>query len=337
MSRTSLVRLALMAAAVGCGEDATGPNPSLGHGVPQPRFVFEAISPANSEGVVGTAVLHSPTVIVLDGARNPLANVTVNFAFVSEEDGAQVGSIGTGTALTNAEGIATAGEWTLSTKAGPNFLRATIVGAGPLSFRADARPDKPVALGWLSQMDGEVGLAGTTVQPPHVQVRDRFGNSVSGIAVTFAITAGGGTLEGAEMVTSENGVAALAWTLGPNLGANSITASAAGLQSIDFTIQAIEASAIYDFTMADGGIGWDVASGFVAFTADGHFVVNTRYIDDWVWVATGTYVVSGSAVVLTYAWGDEEAGTLIDGVLVLDRWDNPCAPTPRRFHYHIRN
>ena len=337
MSHTSLVGFALIAAAVGCGENATGPNPSLGPAVSPPRFVFESISPINSEGIVGTAVLHSPTVIVLDGAGNPLANVTVSFAFVSEEEGAQVGSIGTGTALTNADGIATAGDWTLSTKAGPNFLRATIVGAGPLSFRADARPDVAVSLGWQSQMEGQVALAGALVQPPHLQVMDRFGNSIAGVPVTFAITAGGGTLEGAQMVTTDDGISALGWTLGPNSGANTITASVANLPSIEFTVQAIEASGTYDFTMVDGGIGWDVASGFVALTDDGHFVINTMYSDDWLWIATGTYVISGSTVVLTYDWGDEERGSLVDGVLVLDRWDNTCAAAPRQFHYHIRD
>jgi hypothetical protein len=337
MSRMSLVGLAFIVTELGCGEGATSPNSPLIREIPHPQFVFESVSPTSGQGIVGTAAPYTPTVLVIDGAGHPAANVVVQFTLLSEEDGVQVGSIGAADVVTDAAGLATAAEWTLSTKAGANYLHASIEGAAPIAFRADAQPDKPVSLGWLSQMEGEVGLAGMTVQPPYIQVSDRFGNSVAGIPVTFAITAGGGTLEGAQVVTTENGVAARGWTLGPNLGANSITASAANLESIEFTIQAIEASAIYDFTMADGGIGWDVASGFVAFTADGHFVVNTKYSDDWLWVATGTYVISGSSVVLTYAWGDHEPGTLVDGVLVLDRWDNTCAPAPRQFHYHIRN
>jgi len=336
MSRTSLVRLALMAAAVACGENTTSPNPPIVTEPPPAFSVFESVSPTSGEGVVGTAGPYTPKVLVINGAGHPAANVRVKFAFVTDEPGAQVGSIGTSEAVTNAEGIATAGEWTLSTKAGPNFLQATIAGARPLSFRADARADKPVSLGWLSQIEGEGGLVGAAVQPPHVQARDRYGNSVAGIPVTFAITAGGGTLEGATMVTMENGVSALAWTLGPSLGANTITASAAGLQSIDFTVQAIEAGAIYDFVMVDGWTGWDVASGFIALTADGHFVSNTKYSEGWLWVASGTYVISGSTLILTYDTGDEELGSLIDGVLVLDRWDNPCVPT-RQFHYRLRN
>jgi hypothetical protein len=172
------------------------------------------------------------------------------------------------------------------------------------------------------------------VEPPRLQVRDRFGNSLAGIRVTFAITAGGGTLEGTEMVTTDDGISALGWTLGPSLGANTITASALGLQSIDFTIQAFESSRIYDITRVDGD-GWDVASAFVAFTDDGHFVSHAKYGEGWVWVVSGTYVISGSTVVLTYATGEEEMGTLVDGVLVLDRWDNPCAPA-RQWHYHRR-
>ncbi len=333
MSRMSLVAIGLIVTAAGCGEDATGPNPRRVLEAPTPRAsVFASLSPTDIEGVVGTAVLQEPTVIVIDGGGHPLANVLVTFAFVSEEPGAQVGSISRFKALTNAEGIASAGEWTLSTKAGPNFLQATIVGAGPLSFRADARPDAPVSLGWQSDTDGQVALAGMTVQPPRLQARDRFGNSVAGIRVTFAITAGGGTLEGAEMVTTDSGVSALGWTLGQ--GSNTMTASASGLQSIDFTIQAVESSRIYDLTGVDG-VGWDVQSAFVAFTDDGRFVSHAKYGEDWLWVVSGTYLISGSTVVLTYATGEEEMGTLVDGVLVLDRWDNPCAPA-RQWHYHLR-
>lgn len=335
MSRMSLIGMALTAAAVGCGENFTSPNSPLVNQA-QARFVLQALSPINSEGIVGTSLEYGPTVQVKDGAGNPLANVVVKFTLLAEEPGAQVGWIANSEALTNALGVAAAGEWTLSSKAGPNSLQASIVGAAPLAFRADARPDAPVSLGWLARMEGEVALAGMAVQPPHVQAWDHFGNSVAGIPVTFAITEGDGTLEGATMLTTDDGVSALRWTLGPYLGANTITASAAGLESIHFTVHAIEASAIYDFTMVDGGIGWDVASGFVAFTADGRFVSHTKYSDGWLWATSGTYVILGSTVVFTYDTGDEELGSLVNGVLVLDRWDNPCVPT-RRFHYRLRS
>lgn len=337
MSRTSLVALAFIVTELGCGQDATSPNqPPTRDPLQALLSVFESVSRTSGEGVVGAAGPYTPTVLVINGSGHPAANVRVRFAFVTDEPGAQAGSISTPDALTNAEGIATAGEWTLSTKAGPNILQATVAGARPLLFRADARPDTPASLGWLGQMEGEVALAGTAVQPPHVQVRDRFGNNVAGITVTFAITAGGGTLEGATMLTTNDGISALAWKLGPDIGANTLTASTAGLESIEFTIQAIEASAIYDFTIVDGAIGWDVASAFVAFAADGQFVSNTKYSDGWPWATTGTYVISGSTVVLTYDTGDEEWGSLVDGALVLDRWDNPCAPA-RQFHYYLRS
>lgn len=335
MSRMSLVAIGLVVTAVGCGEDATGPTPRRPVlEVPTPQLVFEALSPTDIEGVVGTAVLQEPTVIVKDAGGIPLANVLVKFAVVSDELGVLVGSLSRADALTNAEGIATAGEWTLSTTAGPNSLQASIVGAEHLMFRAVARPDAPVSLGWLSDMEGQVGVAGMTTQPPRLQVRDRFGNSVAGVHVTFAITAGGGTLEGTQMVTADYGSEALGWTLGANPGVNTITASALGLGSIEFTIEAIEANTIYDFTMVEG-VGWDVASAFVAFTDDGRFVSHAKYGEGWLWVVSGTYVISGSTVVLTYPAGDEEMGTLVDGVLVLDRWDNPCAPA-RQWHYHLR-
>jgi len=73
-----------------------------------------------------------------------------------------------------------------------------------------------------------------------VLVTDAFGNGIAGQAVTWAVTAGGGTLTGATNVnTDANGYAnAPAWTLGRRGGAQGLTATANALQfSFTATIQ----------------------------------------------------------------------------------------------------
>ena len=54
-------------------------------------------------------------------------------------------------------------------------------------------------------------------------------NPVAGVTVTFAITQGGGSLNGPTQTTNASGVATVSdWTLGPGAGTNTVTATATG-------------------------------------------------------------------------------------------------------------
>ncbi|MEQ1691331.1 MAG: Ig-like domain-containing protein [Gemmatimonas sp.] len=67
-------------------------------------------------------------------------------------------------------------------------------------------------------------------------------NPVSGVSVTFAVTAGGGAIDPvspASVVTNASGVATLtSWTLGTIAGANTVTATVAGLTGSPVTFTA---------------------------------------------------------------------------------------------------
>ena len=82
--------------------------------------------------------------------------------------------------------------------------------------------------------------AGTNVNdPPRVIVRDISGVPVSGVVVTFAVTAGGGTITGSPATTNALGIAALtAWKLGNAIGTNTVTATSPGLPSVTFNATA---------------------------------------------------------------------------------------------------
>jgi adhesin/invasin len=88
--------------------------------------------------------------------------------------------------------------------------------------------------------EGQQAIAGTAVPvAPEVTVRDAQGNPVSGVAVTFAVTQGGGSVTGAAKTTDAAGRAAVTdWTLGELAGQNRLTATAAGL-SVEFSANAI--------------------------------------------------------------------------------------------------
>ena len=68
-------------------------------------------------------------------------------------------------------------------------------------------------------------------QPFIVEAQDGNGSALAGVSVTFAVTAGGGTLSTTITRTDENGRAQSTLTLGPNLGTNTVEVSAAGIES----------------------------------------------------------------------------------------------------------
>ena len=78
---------------------------------------------------------------------------------------------------------------------------------------------------------GESAVVGTAVPtPPAVLIRDADGNPLPGIPVSFKVTAGGGSANGRTPVTGSDGVATVGgWTLGPQVGANTLQATLSGL------------------------------------------------------------------------------------------------------------
>ena len=80
--------------------------------------------------------------------------------------------------------------------------------------------------------DSQKGMSGAVLSDPFVvEVQDANGSALTGISVTFAVTAGGGTLSTTITRTDENGRAQNTLTLGPNLGTNTVSVSAPGIES----------------------------------------------------------------------------------------------------------
>ena len=147
--------------------------------------------------------------------------------------------------------------WTLGTRAGFDTLQARVVDTsrvGPLSgnssivtFAVRAVPLSASVIG-VQAGNGQTAVAGSAVgSPPAVLVTDRFGNPIAGVAVTFAVGSGGGSLTGASQTTNTSGIATVGgWTLGSTAGPNSLTAASAGLSGslVAFTATGINASAM---------------------------------------------------------------------------------------------
>ena len=96
------------------------------------------------------------------------------------------------------------------------------------------RPQRLVKIG-----DGQRGPAGEQLAAPFVvSVLDQDGSAFAGAVVTFAVTAGGGTLSAATATTDANGRAATTLTLGSEPGPNAVEATVAGLEPVSFTATA---------------------------------------------------------------------------------------------------
>ncbi|MCO4793399.1 MAG: Ig-like domain-containing protein, partial [Bacteriovoracaceae bacterium] len=78
----------------------------------------------------------------------------------------------------------------------------------------------------ISSGNGQSGVASTTIASnPVVQVQDQFNNPVENESVTFAVTAGGGSVTPSNATTDNNGQASFSLTLGTVIGLNSVLAT----------------------------------------------------------------------------------------------------------------
>ena len=116
-----------------------------------------------------------------------------------------------------------------------------------VSCREPAGPDaKRTTLSPASstQLTGTVGTS--VVEAPSVTVRDASGRAVAGVAVTFSVRSGGGTIRTPRVVSSSDGVARVAaWTLGTAPGPNTIAAMNASGDSVVFTADAVAGRPFY--------------------------------------------------------------------------------------------
>jgi hypothetical protein len=219
-SPRSLFATALVLACAGLAchydEDAPALNPPL----------ILQILEGNAQSVtVGEYAPVSPAVRVTSGDNVAVPHVLVSFVVLSTR-GQVVGA----DQYTGEDGIARVDGWLIGAITGLNTVNATVQHAWPttVAFTAIGVAGPPKN---LAKMTGEptIGTAGAAVGTrPSVKVTDVFGNGVSGVTVTFAVTSGGGSLTEASQLTNETGIATVGgWILGPGIGPNTMTATVA--------------------------------------------------------------------------------------------------------------
>src|SRR5205823_3666639 len=151
------------------------------------------------------------------------------------------GTITGASQTTNASGVATVGSWTLSATAGPNTLTATSTGlsGSPVTFTATGTAGTAAAIA-ANSPNSETATGGTAVgSPPSVVVKEANGHPVTGVAVTFAVAPGNGTITGGSQTTNGSGIATVgSWTLSATAGSNTLTATSGSLTGSPVTFTA---------------------------------------------------------------------------------------------------
>jgi hypothetical protein len=235
---TSLfVRLAfvsLIAGAAGCGggELVLPDPPDGGQNVALSKFEGDA-----QIGTVGEQLPEPLVVQVLTQFEQPAPSRKVVF----ESSDVSAGNVSPDTAITDAEGKATA-RWILGTALGSQTVVARLVGGEAENQSAEftaaamaASPDTLRATTPLEQPGRRKQLVGT---PPTVHVVDRYGNPVEGTPVAWQVTTGAGQVQDAITATNADGNAAAQWTLGDRIGIQKLTATIGNVRGSPVTFTA---------------------------------------------------------------------------------------------------
>jgi hypothetical protein len=84
--------------------------------------------------------------------------------------------------------------------------------------------------------DAQTGPVNTAFpEPLSVIVVDQFGFVMENIQITWAVRTGGGTVSATDTRTNADGIASVVFTAGPNIGISTITATVAGIGTLNFS------------------------------------------------------------------------------------------------------
>ena len=119
----------------------------------------------------------------------------------------------------------------------PRFSLVLLAGVGLAACGGDGGGTGPTP-GSISVSAGnnQVGAASAVLaESLAVIVRDQSGAELAGVNVTFAVTAGGGSVSPASRQTNASGIAKTRFTLGPNAGTQTVNATAGSLAPAPFS------------------------------------------------------------------------------------------------------
>jgi plastocyanin len=225
LAPASAVALALLVAA--CGGDPKGPPP------PPPSGLSASPAAPSGEGQIGPvqAALANPLRIVVLNDGNPEAGVSVNWSGLGT-----AATFNPPSGTTDANGIASS-TWTLPQEAGTAAAQADVSGAfgSPVIFTATGRPGAPTGISLVSGTAQAGGLGLPADDPLTVLITDQYGNGVSGVNVTWAVTQGFASVPGVTQSRTDGRAEAIV-VYGQLSGPITVTALVSGIGSVSFNL-----------------------------------------------------------------------------------------------------
>jgi hypothetical protein len=213
--------------AVGITASVTGVSPAAVFGATSTArepAALTIVSGANQTAAAGSALADALVVKVTDQYGNPVPGITVSFAVT-----AGAASLSSATATTASDGKAQVNV-TLGTTPGTVTISASVAGVSPAqTFTATATVGPAVPPSIVNGNNQSAAVANALAGPLVVKIADQYGNPLVGVAVSFAITAGSGTLGAPSAVTNSSGQAQVTLTLGTTAGTVTVSATISGV------------------------------------------------------------------------------------------------------------
>jgi plastocyanin len=246
-----LVPLFLTSACGGDGDGDGGTGPP-----PQTATAISQVSGNGQTGVAGTQLAASFVVRVTDDQGSGVSGIGV--AWDVTVGG---GSLSSAVTQTNSQGQASV-SLTLGPAAGANTVTASVTGltGSPVTFNATGTaPLTPTTIVLVSGDDQNGKTLEPLASPLVVAVTDDLGTGIQGVTVSWAVTAGDGSLSASSSETDGQGQASITLTPGATLGDNTVTASVSGLTGSPITFTARTTVLVIEmvdiaFEYPDGGI-----------------------------------------------------------------------------------
>ncbi len=205
---------------------------ALGAGVASLRVASGDVQTASA----GSLAAQPLVVQALDAKGAAVSGAPVTFAAITGG-----GTLSKLVDTTDAQGLART-RLTVGTTAGTNTVSVT-ANAKQASFAVRSTAAAAKTLVQVNGNNGQDTVRATLRDTLILAVRDTFNNPVPGVAVTWTITQGGGAVQLLTQPTDSAGRARALWTLGTAKGANSLTASVAGVPALTYNAVALGAPA----------------------------------------------------------------------------------------------
>lgn len=122
-------------------------------------------------------------------------------------------------------------------------LAVILLGAACGGGDGGTAPPKPTAVQSASGAGASATVGTALTSAPTFTVTDASGNALGNIAVSIAVTSGGGTLVGAPTKSASGPTSVGTWTLGTTAGTNTLTVTVSGLTPLTISVTGTPGSA----------------------------------------------------------------------------------------------